>query len=128
MGDLLLVDDDLDICWVLKELLELHDHDVRVAHDGLEGLNVMRQRLPEVVILDVEMPVLDGPSTAYRMFVLNTGLENIPIVLVSGFFDLAKVAIRIGTPYYLAKPFDVGELIALIERALLDRALPRPSP
>ncbi|HEY1587266.1 MAG TPA: hypothetical protein VGH63_16335, partial [Polyangia bacterium] len=82
----------------------------------------------DLAVLDVEMPLLDGPSMAYRMFVHNCGLENIPIVLVSGVFDLPHVAARVGTPYFSAKPFDTAEMMSLVDRALTEHALPRPMP
>lgn len=128
MAGVVVVDDDDDVAWLLQQLLELQGHTVRVAHDGEEGLRLLRQRLPDVAILDVEMPLLDGPSMAYRMFVHNCGLENIPIVLISGVFDLPGVAARVGTPYFTAKPFDTGAMMNLVNRALTERALPRPVP
>lgn len=128
MADVLLVDDDEDVTWVLEQLLEIAGHTVRIAHDGEEGLLLLEQRIPDVTILDVEMPLLDGPSMAYRMFVHDCGLENIPIVLVSGVFDLARVAARVGTPYFTAKPFDTGTMLSLVDRALSERLPPHPLP
>ncbi|MDB4966282.1 MAG: response regulator [Myxococcales bacterium] len=128
MADVVVVDDDEDVAWVLQQLLEIAGHNVRVAHDGEEGLLLLQERLPDVAILDVEMPLLDGPSMSYRMFVHNCGLENIPIVLVSGVFDLSRVAARVGTPYFCAKPFDTSAMMSLVDRALTERALPRPTP
>ena len=127
VADVLVVDDDEDIAWAVEQHLLLDGHTVRVAHDGQEGLALLRERLPDLVVLDVEMPVLDGPAMAYRMFVHNVGLENIPIVLMSGVFDLQSVATRVGTPYFTPKPFDTDELKQLVRRALTERALPRPS-
>jgi DNA-binding NtrC family response regulator len=128
VAEVVLVDDDEDVAWALQQLLEIAGHTVRVAHDGEEGLLLLQQRLPDLAILDVEMPLLDGPSMAYRMFVHNCGLENIPIVLVSGVLDLPGVAARVGTPYFSAKPFDPAEMMSLVDRALTERALPRPVP
>jgi DNA-binding NtrC family response regulator len=128
VADVVLVDDDEDVAWILEQLLEKARHTVRIAHDGEQGLRLLQQRLPDVAILDVEMPLLDGPSMAYRMFVHNLGLENIPIVLISGVFDLPRVAARVGTPYFSAKPFDTGTMMSLVDRALTERALPRPAP
>jgi DNA-binding NtrC family response regulator len=128
MADVVLVDDDEDVAWVLQQLMEIAGHTVRVAHDGEQGLSLLEQRLPDLALLDVEMPLLDGPSMVYRMFVHNCGLENIPIVLVSGVFDLPEVAARVGTPYFCAKPFDAGSLLGLLDRALAERTLPRPMP
>jgi DNA-binding NtrC family response regulator len=128
VADLLIVDDDEDVAWAVEQHLLLEGHTVRVAHDGEEGLSHLKARLPDLVVLDVEMPVLDGPAMAYRMFVHNVGLENIPIVLMSGVFDLTAVATRVGTPYFTPKPFDTDALKQLVRRALTERALPRPSP
>lgn len=128
MADVLIVDDDEDVAWVLEQLLLREGHTVTVAANGVAGLAAMQRRLPDVVILDVEMPLLDGPTMAYRMFVHNCGLENIPIVLSSGVQNLQAVATRVGTPYYTAKPFDVAAILALVRRAATERALPRPSP
>jgi DNA-binding NtrC family response regulator len=128
MADLLIVDDDEDVSWVLEQLLLREGHTVRIAADGEAGIAALQQRLPDLVILDVEMPILDGPSMAYRMFVHNCGLENIPIVLSSGVMDLPAVASRVGTPYFMPKPYDVAAMLALVQRALTERALPRPTP
>ena len=127
MADLLIVEDDEDVRWMLEQLLLVRGHTVRTAADGEAGLLALREHPPELVLLDVEMPVLDGPSMAYRMFVHNLGLENIPVVLMSGVFDLPGVAARVGTPYFIAKPFDIAKMMALIERVLVERALPRPA-
>jgi DNA-binding response OmpR family regulator len=126
VAHLLLVDDDVDVCWILRELLEGEGHAVRVAHDGEAGLRLLGESRPDAIVLDVEMPKLDGPSMAYRMFVHNAGLENIPIVLLSGVQDLQATAWRVGTPYYLGKPFDFEALVSMVGRAVVERELPRP--
>ena len=127
MADLLIVDDDLDVVWVLEQIMQLDGHIVRVAHNGEEGLRLLNERYPDLVILDVEMPILDGPGMAYQVFVHNCGLENVPILLLSGVFDFEAVANRVGTPYAMPKPFGPKELLQLVGRALTERALPRPA-
>ena len=124
----LIVDDDIDLAWITAELLLQEGYDVRVARDGEEGLRLLRENMPDVLILDVEMPLLDGPSVAKRMLVEDCGLEEIPVVLVSGIADLAAVARRVGTPYVLGKPFDVGRLLAMVRSALAERRPPEPHP
>lgn len=127
MADLLVVDDNEDLASLVQLLLEAEGHDVRVAHNGEAGLLELEASLPDAVLLDIEMPVLDGPSMAYRMFVLNLGRENIPIVLMSAVPDLSRIATRIGTPYSIAKPFEPEPLVALVARALTEREIPRPA-
>jgi FixJ family two-component response regulator len=79
------------------------------------------------VLVDVEMPRLDGPAMVYQMFVRNCGMENVPIIVSSGIRDVTSVAKRIGTPYFVSKPFDTEQLLAMVRRAVAERALPRPS-
>ncbi len=126
MANLLIVDDNVDLAGLLEVLLTAEGHRVRVAYDGEAGMRALDESLPEVVILDVDMPVLDGPGMAYRMLVEDCGRELIPIVLLSGTVDLAAVARRVGTPYTLPKPCDPDRLLRMIARTLAERTPPRP--
>jgi DNA-binding NtrC family response regulator len=126
MADLLVVDDDPDLGELLAELMRESGHDVRVARDGRDGLVLLRARRPDLVLLDVEMPVLTGPEMAYAMFLHDAGEEFIPVVLLSGVLDLAAVAAAVGTPYFLGKPYSIEHVLALAEKALAERIPPRP--
>ncbi len=127
MADVLIVDDEADLAWILAEELRADGHQVRTACDGEEGLRLLRERMPDAVLVDVEMPRLDGPAMVYQMFVRNCGMENVPIIVSSGIRDVTSVAKRIGTPYFVSKPFDTEQLLAMVRRAVAERALPRPS-
>ena len=127
MADLLIVDDDRDQARLLGEVLAHHGHQVRLGRDGEDGLRELAIRQPDAVLLDVEMPLLDGPGMAWQMFVRDCGLETIPIILVSGAADLERIAARVGTPYFLAKPYALDALTALCDRALTERAPPVPA-
>lgn len=125
-GRVLIVDDNLDLADVVAELLGAQGYEVQIAEDGERGLEMMMARAPDVVLLDVEMPRLDGPETAYRMHIHDAGLEKIPIVLSSGVVGLREVARRVGTPYYIGKPFETSSMLALVRRALDERLPPAP--
>lgn len=127
MADVLIVDDDADTADLLSELLQHMGHTTRVARDGREGLVRLKERLPDVVVLDVEMPKLTGPELALEMFLQDHGLEDVPIVLCSGVLDLEAFADHVGTKYFLAKPYDAGELLSLIELANHERIAPHRS-
>jgi DNA-binding NtrC family response regulator len=125
--NVLVVDDDADLAWITAEILAATGWRVRLAADGEEGLSMLRPTLPDAVILDVEMPILDGPAVAARMIVEDLGLEKIPIVLVSGVVDLEEVAREVGTPYFVYKPFDIDKLVDVVRLALEERQPPKPT-
>jgi CheY-like chemotaxis protein len=89
-AELLLVDDDADAAEALAEALETEGYRVRMAGDGQKGLARLDEGLPDMVVLDVEMPVLDGPAMALQMFLTDGGREKIPILLCSGIRDLSS--------------------------------------
>lgn len=124
--DVLIVDDDADAAEALAEAASLRGYRVRVAYDGNEGVAAVSQRLPDLILLDVEMPGLDGPGMALELIASNAGREEIPIILVSGTPSLERVVEEVGTPYYLRKPFRFRDLVEIVERALRERIPPRP--
>src|SRR3982750_2488091 len=67
MADVLVVDDNVDVADSLAELLTLFGHDVRVAYSAAEALNEMDLRVPDVVLSDINMPVVDGLQLAQRI-------------------------------------------------------------
>jgi DNA-binding response OmpR family regulator len=124
--EILLVEDNEDIAFLVEMLLVQEGYAVRVGFDGSQGLALLRQRVPEAVVMDLEMPVIDGAEMASRMFVEDCGKENVPIVVMSAAPCLASAAARMGTPYFLAKPFAPDMLLGLLERAITERKLPCP--
>jgi DNA-binding NtrC family response regulator len=125
--DVLIVDDDEEISSVFGECLRIEGYSVRIANNGQHGLACLDDRLPDAVVLDVEMPVLDGPGMASRMAVLDRGRERIPVVLVSAAPDLPAIQARLGTPYAVSKPFDLETVLGVLERAIAERRAPTPS-
>jgi DNA-binding response OmpR family regulator len=126
MADVLIVEDDHDAADALVAILRMSGHVVRHAFDGQDGLRLLHERLPDLIVLDVEMPILDGPGMAAAMLVHDAGLETVPIVLLSGVPELRELAERIGTPYFLSKPCTLAALEAMVRRALTDRVPPQP--
>src|SRR5450432_2945213 len=112
MAHLLLVDDDNDIVEAFGDLLRAEGHDVHSASTGEEGLVVLRASpLPDVLVLDVDMPVLGGPGMAHKMLLHDAGEENIPIILMSARDDLPQVARQMGTSYVLRKPASIDSIL-----------------
>jgi len=126
VANVLIVDDDDDIRSLVSMLVETVGHCVRQATNGREGVEAVAAQRPDLVLLDVEMPVLTGPEMAYEMFIRNCGSEKIPIILTSGVVGLDEVAEMVGTRYFLAKPYDPKALLKLVDRTLHERIPPRP--
>ena len=128
MADVLVVEDDDDIAFLTETFLEGEGHHVKRAVNGEKGLERLREgKLPDLVVMDVEMPLLSGPGMSTRMIAENCGRERIPIVILSGADQLSAIARRVGTPYFLAKPFEPSEMLALVARALEERRFPVPA-
>ncbi len=126
MADVLVVDDDEDMGETCAEVLRSQGHQVRLARNGREGLARVDEAQPDLILLDVEMPVLNGPDMAYEIMLADAGKEKIPICLASGARDLRSLAEKVGTPYFTAKPFSAKLLLAIVARALAERIPPTP--
>jgi CheY-like chemotaxis protein len=126
VAKILIVDDNFDNLELLTMIFEAAGHEVKTAADGLKGLEAVTQRIPDVVLLDVEMPVLSGPEMAFELFLRNCGDEKIPLVLLSGIVGLDEVAAVVGTPYSLTKPYSPEALLQTVDRALQEKTAPQP--
>ena len=118
-GRLLLVEDDRGVRESLARALELEGFDVSIAPDGLAGLDMIVSRSPDVVILDVMMPYLDGLEVARRA---RAGGDTTPILMLTARHEVSRrvEGLDAGADDYLVKPFALDELLARI-RALLRR-------
>ncbi|HRG59199.1 MAG TPA: response regulator [Bacteroidia bacterium] len=117
---ILIIEDDHDIATFNKELLESHNYNVEVAHNGLKALDIINKVLPDLIVSDLMMPEMDGKDflTALRK---NEITEHIPVIMLSAKssaqtrLDLLKA----GAQAYLAKPFLPDELVHLVANQLL---------
>ena len=113
---ILIVEDDRNIVTFLQTLLESNSYQVLTAERCSQGLMVFSSHLPDLVILDLGLPDLDGEN-----FIRNVrGISTIPIIVLSARTDERdKVsALDLGANDYITKPFGTGELVARIRAAL----------
>jgi two-component system response regulator MtrA len=107
----LIADDDADILLLVKAVLERSGHEVVAASDGAEALASVRARKPDLAVLDIAMPEVDGLEVLRRLRADPTTSE-LPVVLLSARAQEADVerGFAIGASAYLKKPFSPREL------------------
>jgi len=120
----LVVEDDDEIAGVLQRSLRLEGYDVRISSDGEAALTDARAFVPDLVVLDLGLPKLDGMEVAKRL----RADDDVPILMLTARDEVeARVeGLDTGADDYLVKPFDRQELLARL-RALLRRRPPRGS-
>jgi DNA-binding response OmpR family regulator len=119
-----MVEDDAVIREATQLTLERHGYNVATAEDGLEAIESFEVLRPDVVMLDIMLPGLDGISVCRRIREAST----VPIVMVSARGDALDVVLGLeaGADDYVTKPFDTQVLVARL-RAVLRRAVPEPA-
>lgn len=122
MAKILVVDDDVAINELIKINLELQGYKVIQAFNGIEGFALAKQESPEIIVLDVMMPEVDGFTVAQRVRQCSDIAET-PIIMLTALSELNdKVnGFNLGVDDYLTKPFEVEELVVRV-RALLKRS------
>ncbi len=118
MTTLLLIDDDLELCSLLKDLLSLEGFDIEQAHDGLSGLKALHDGI-DLILLDVMMPKMNGMDVLKEL--RKTHITPVLMLTAKGEEMDRVLGLELGADDYLPKPFGDRELLARI-RALLRRA------
>jgi len=126
MAKILLIDADLVLCQTLRAALEREGYDTLVANDGVRGLELVRDTLPDLVILEARLPGIDGFSIC-RIVRFES---DIPVMLLSVCENEADriLGLDLGADDYVIKPFLMGELLARVRARLRrnQRIIERP--
>jgi DNA-binding response OmpR family regulator len=119
----LVIEDDEEIAHVLQRSLRMEGYEVKLAADGVAGLDEAHAFLPDLIVLDLGLPRLDGVDVAKR---LREGGDEVPILILTARDALESrvEGLDVGADDYLVKPFERQELLARM-RALLRRRPPR---
>src|SRR5919108_941963 len=123
MTSILVIEDNEDLAFGLRNNLEIEGYSVMLAGDGAEGLSLVESRQPDLIVLDLMLPGADG----YRVLrqIRDEGISTPVLILTAKTEEADKVrGFRYGADDYVTKPFGVLELLARIE-ALLRRAQPQ---
>jgi CheY-like chemotaxis protein len=116
---ILIVDDEPDYVTTIQQHLEWSDYQTAVAVNGQEGLEKAASEHPDLILLDTNMPVMNGHDTLERMS-KDPQLKNIPVIMVTAACEMDDIATAssFGVVDYIAKPFDFAELKEKIANAL----------
>jgi len=121
MRTILVVEDYEDVRGMLKMLLESEHFHVLEAATGAEALTAVRKGFPDVILMDLALPGLDGFETIRRIRKID-GFQNTPIIVLTAYTgqSVYETALQAGTSYFMAKPIDFDELADLLKQILVN--------
>jgi len=116
VADVLVVEDDLKIAQVVVDYLHSEGHSAQTAHDGLVAMALIRQRMPDLLILDVMLPGMDGVAICREV----RRISEVPIILLTARVDEVDrlLGLDSGADDYVTKPFSPRELMARVRNLL----------
>lgn len=121
---ILLIDDDPDFVEAVRVIIASGGYDVRVAYDGAEGLEAVAQEKPDLIILDVMMPVMNGHEACSRLKA-DPETAKIPIILLTAVADRVTTStythrdmLESEAEDYMPKPVEPAELLSLVQQWL----------
>lgn len=109
MRRLLIVDDQTGIRLLLDEVFRREGFETRLAANGMEALQAMKEEVPGCVLLDMKMPGIDGIEVLKR---LKSEWPEVPVIMMTAYgeIELTEDALKIGAKKYFTKPFDIYEV------------------
>ncbi|MBN2742272.1 MAG: sigma-54-dependent Fis family transcriptional regulator [Marinilabiliaceae bacterium] len=122
MSKILVIDDQKGIRNTLKDVLEYESHEVSLAENGPQGLQLFEAEKHEVVLCDIKMPDMDGMEVLGRILAIN---PDVPVIMISGHgnIDTAVEAIKKGAYDFIEKPLDLNRLLVCIRNAVEKKEL-----
>ena len=132
MSKILVVDDDLKIQMLVKIMLEKNGYEVKCVSSGIEAFQVLDSYEPDLIMLDVMMPVMDGYEVC-RKIKSNDKTKTIPVIMLTalGMGEDFEKALENGADWYIVKPFNSRQLLSRVSMLLkgeTDTLEPPPPP
>ena len=124
MVNILIIDDDKDLCVLLDDFFRLENVTCSFAHDGKTGMKMLKEQHPDLVILDVMLPEMDGFQVLHAVR-SDPRIRNLPIIMLSakGEDEDKVMGLDSGADDYIPKPFNPRELLSRV-RGVLRRCQP----
>ena len=122
---ILVVDDEIHITTLLKITLELNGYSVAVARDGMEALEKVPAESPDLILLDIKMPRMNGWQVCEKLK-SDESTKNIPVIMVTAFSqkEARERSIALGASDFIGKPFESPVLLDRIKKVLEDPSSP----
>ena len=101
--------------WIRANLAELNCHTIESASNGKEAVSIFRKRRPEIIFMDIDMPILNGLEAMKQIITIDT---NAYVVIVSGCstFDNVKIALDSGAKGFIVKPYTIKKVTEIINK------------
>lgn len=114
--DVLVVEDEPYLCDLVADVLESEGHTTRKASNGRDALTMIAAREPQIILLDLMMPVMDGWEFMSELKG-NPRWRDIPVVIITAVYDVARIQQETGASAVITKPFDIDQLADLVRSA-----------
>lgn len=114
---IIVCDDDAGILDVVEMVLEMEGYDVSKVIDSTSLLNIVSSVKPDLIILDLWMPVLSGYDIT-KMLRSDNRFNNIPILILSASRNEREKALKTGANHFMAKPFDIEEMVKSVNNLI----------
>jgi two-component system KDP operon response regulator KdpE len=114
---ILVVDDDVRILRFLRSSLTLAGYDITTTTSGEEAIRLMESDEPDIMLLDILMPVIDGFEVLRRL----RSYSDLPVIVFSANEYASEETLRLGADYFVVKPFIPDELVTIIKKVIAQR-------
>ena len=123
MHKILVIDDDMDICHLLKKFLSKNNYEVATAHNGASGLKILEEMQPDLVMTDFRLGDMDGSEV---ITAIKSRMPQVPILVITGYSDIriAVNVMKLGALDYITKPLLPQEILMTIQRAIVVSSFP----
>lgn len=118
-GKLLVVDDQMGVRRLLFEAFNEEGYQVELAGSGHEALEKVRKTAPDIILMDMKMPGMNGLETLHEIKKVD---DTVPVVMMTAYGELEIVAeaMKLGIKEYVTKPFDINELRGLVKKVIAE--------
>ena len=117
---ILIVDDDVEMAQIMAHILQKHDYQIVLAHDGIQAIEKSKREKIDLILLDIRMPFFSG-FWFCDAFKQREETKDIPVIVVSGLAedDNRQKALDVGASAYLKKPFEADKLLDLVRTSFI---------